>query len=606
METTLSNRAVLQSPDKTWYQDTQGNLSYGDQRRRMTALGNWCREQGLVDGDLVLLAVRQEREQASLLCALISLGMPPVILNPEAPIGEVAPLISRTNCRAVIAESSLVQQWQLDELDIPLLKVTAEQSKGSIFNRLLKSRQQAGNGHSTWPAMAAGEDLKTLSSPLLSNLAYLIFTSGTTSIPKGVRISHRALLSQMEVLVNQYGMTANDRILNGLPFNHADGLIQGPLLAWVSGAMIFRPPAFSAQTVQALIDSVYRERITHMIAVPTMLALMLHLGTDFRDNFQIPDFRVLVSAAGHLEKDLWEKLEANLGVSVLNMYGLSETVTSALFCGPDQESHKVGTLGLPVNCDIRIIDSDGNTVAEGEIGELWIAGEQLMEGYHNEPEATSAILENGWLRSGDLVRRQPSGHIELVGRLKNLIISGGRNISPEEISACLNTHNSVIESVVLGVPDPDWGEWVAALVVTDEPIDETELVKWCRTYLSEYKVPKRIFCTAELKKGPSGKILQEQARSLLQQQLGADQEADFSEDYVGVVFLLAARSFKLSSGELSSTSSPENTAGWDSLAHMDLVVALEKHFGIRFSPRDIMQIDSLQKAVDLVVLRSHQ
>ncbi len=606
MERTLSNRAVSQPLDKTWYQDTHGKLTYGDQRRRMAALDSWCREKSVGKGDLVLVAVHQEREQASLLCALICLGFPPVILNPDAPLGEVAPLIKRTSCRAVIAESSLVTQWQLDELDIPLLKVSTEQSKGSIFNRLLKTRQQAGDGHSSWPTMVAGVELKIISPPTLSNLAYLIFTSGTTSIPKGVRISHRALQSQMEVLVTQYGLTANDRILNGLPFNHVDGLVQGPLLAWVSGGMMYRPPAFSAQTVQALMDSVYRERITHMIAVPTMLAMMLRLGANFQDNFQTPDFRVLVSAAGHLEKDLWEKLEDALGVAVLNMYGLSETVTSALFCGPDQESYKIGTLGLPVNCDIRIVDSDGNSVADGDTGELWIASDQLMDGYHNEPDATVAILENGWLRSGDLVRRQPSSHIELVGRLKNLIISGGRNISPEEIAACLNSHEAVIESVVLGVADPDWGEWVAALIVPADPVTETELVSWCREHLSEYKVPKRIFFVEELQKGPSGKILQKPSRALLCKLLESNHNGDSQVADDEMVYSLAARSFKLPLAELSATSGPENTIGWDSLAHMELVVSLEKHFGIRFSPRDIMQIDSLQRVIDLVILKVSQ
>ncbi|WP_461520890.1 AMP-binding protein [Porticoccus sp.] len=603
MERTLSNRAVSQPLDKTWYQDTHGKFTYGDQRRRKAALDSWCRDKGVGKGDLVLVAVHQEREQASLLCALICLGIPPVILNPEAPAGEIAPLLDRVNCRAVIAESELTDAWQLEGLGVPILKVSAAQPKGTIFNRLLKSRQQSAEPAESWPIIAENHEMAPAKEFGSGDLAYLIFTSGTTSLPKGVRISHRALCSQMDVLIGRYGLKEEDRLLNALPFNHADGLVQGPLLAWVSGATLCRPLAFSPNSVQDLMDSIYRERITHMIAVPTMLALMLRLGTDFRDNFLTPDFRVLVSAAGHLEKDLWEKLEKTLGVPVLNMYGLSETVTSALFCGPDQESYKIGTLGLPVNCDIRIVDSDGNSVADGDIGELWIASDQLMDGYHNEPDATVAILENGWLRSGDLVRRQPSGHIELVGRLKNLIISGGRNISPEEISACLNSHDAVIESVALGVEDADWGEWVAALVVAAEPVDETGLVRWCREHLSEYKVPKKVFFVQELHKGPSGKILQEQARAALLKQLASDQASEGSDDHNEVVFSLAARSFKLSLSELSGASSPENTVGWDSLAHMDLVVAIEKHFGIRLSPRDIMQIDSLQRVVDLVALK---
>ncbi len=606
METTISNLAVMQPPDKVWYQDTDGNLTYGEQRRRMTLLESWCREKGVGKGDLVLVAVRQEREQASLLCALICLGIPPVILNPDSPRGEMTPILDRINWKAVIAEQELVEAWQLESLSLPVLKVSVGQPKGSIFNRLLKTRQQSTESELTWPSLVKGQAMFSGGEPAPDELAYLAFTSGTTSLPKGVRISHRALSLQLGVLISRYGIKPMDRILNALPFNHVDGLVQGPLLAWASGATMFRPVAFSPNTVQALMDSVYRERITHMITVPTMLSLMLRLGTDFRDNFQTPDLRVLVSAAGHLEKDLWEKLEVTLGVPILNMYGLSETVTSALFCGPDQDSRKVGTLGLPVNCDLRIVDSDGNDVAAGDTGELWIASEQLMDGYHNEPEATAAILEDGWLRSGDLVRKQSSGHIELVGRLKNLIISGGRNIAPEEVSACLNTHPAVIESVVLGIEDADWGERVAALVVPTETVKDTALVKWCRDYLSDYKVPKQVFFVSELQKGPSGKILQEQARTELLKQLESERGDDTLDDYTEIVFYHAARSFKLPLAELSLTSCPENTVGWDSLAHMELVVAIEKDFGIRFLPREIMQIDSLQRAISLAALKIGQ
>lgn len=604
MESIISKQASLQPANKTWYRDTQGALTYGDQRQRMAALDQWCRDQGLERGDMVLVATRQEREQASLLCALICLGFPPVIVNPESPVGEMIPILKRIDIKGVIADERMLKEWNLESRGVPALKVAAPASKRGIFNRLLKTRQTSEMPDTDWPSISEGKALFAGVELPDEVLAYLVFTSGTTSLPKGVKISHRALASQMDVLVARYGLSSGDCILNALPFNHVDGLIQGPLLAWVSGATMYRPASFSPNTVQTLMDSVYRERVTHMIAVPTMLSMMLRLGTDFRDNFQAQDFRLLVSAAGHLEKDLWEKIEEAFGVPVLNMYGLSETVTSALFNGPDNESRKLGTLGLPVNCHVRIVDISGSDVAEGDTGELWISSEQLMDGYYNEPEATKIIMEDGWLRSGDLVKRLPSGHIELVGRLKNLIISGGRNISPEEISACLNTHSSVIESVVLGVPDPDWGEWVAALVVPEKSIDEMSLIQWCRENLSEYKVPKRIFCVSELRKGPSGKILQKLARAELETLLAGESGDDKTTDHEEMVISLAARSFKVPKSELSAASSPENTIGWDSLAHMELVVAIEKSLGIRFSPRDIMQIDCLQRAIDLVVLKA--
>lgn len=602
MESTLSAIADSQPLEKLWYRDSVSSLTYGEQRRRQVALLDWCVTSGVGQGDVVLVAVHTEREAASLLTALVCIGRPPVIVGPDSPLQEIQPIIERAGISAVIAEDALKEAWQLADMGVPMLRVVPGQPKGSLFNRLLKGRQLS-EACNDWPAMAEGITPTTIDAPDPDQLAYLIFTSGTTSEPKGVRISCRALLAQMAVFISRYGLTTDDRLLNGLPLNHADGFIQGPLLAWVSGCMVYRPPAFSANTVQSVMDSIYRERITHMIAVPTMLSLMLRLGVDFAENLRSPEFSMLICMAGHLEQALWEKFEAVFGVVVLNMYGLSETVSSALFCGPDPLSRKVGTLGLPVNCSIRIINPTGAAVAEGEVGELQLASDQLMEGYQFDEQATAAVLQDGWFRTGDLVRQLPGGHIELVGRLKNLIVSGGRNISPEAVSACINQYAGVVESVVLGVADKDWGEWVAALVVAENALSEHVLIDWCREHLSEYKVPRRIFFVDALEKGPAGKILQDDARAQLDLLLAATNDEGAHRHLDKTVLSLAAGCFKRSAADLELASGPENTVGWDSLAHMELVVALEKQFDIRLSPREIMQIDSLEKAVELCHLK---
>ncbi|WP_438951513.1 AMP-binding protein [Porticoccus sp.] len=605
MESTLSSIAESQPLDKLWYRDKVSSLTYGEQRQRQAALLAWCATSGVGQGNVVLVAVRSEREAASLLTALVCIGRPPVIVNPDSPLPEMQPIIERTGISAVIAEDALLEAWQLAALEVPVLRVVPDQPKGSLFNRLLKGRQPS-EACNDWPAMAQGTTPMTIDGYDAGQLAYLIFTSGTTSEPKGVRISCRALLAQMAVFISRYGLTADDRLLNGLPLSHADGFIQGPLLAWASGSMVCRPPVFSANTVQAVMDSIYRERITHMIAVPTMLSLMLRLGADFAENLRSPELRMLVCTAGHLEQALWDKFEAVFGVAVLNMYGLSETVSSALFCGPDPLSRKVGTLGLPVNCAVRITDQTGAAVAEGEAGELQLASDQLMEGYQFDEQATAAVLQDGWFRTGDLVRQLPGGHIELVGRLKNLIVSGGRNISPEAVSACLNQYAGVVESIVLGVADKDWGEWVAALVVAEDVLSENTLINWCREHLSEYKVPRRIFLVDALDKGPAGKNLLYSARAQLDLLLAGTGNEGTDGRLDKTVLSLAASSFKRSAADLELTSGPENTVGWDSLAHMELVVALEKQFGIRLSPREIMQIDSLGKAIELCHLKVGQ
>ena len=592
----LNQNAQAQPPAKNWLVVRDSALSYGEQWRRCHALAQWCEQAGVSAGEVILVAVSNELEQASLLAGLICIGRVPIILDVSATSAEILPVLATTDFNGVIAEPELFEQWQLADRMHPWLRVCPRQTKGKLFDRLI--RKKSNNEHEkSWPAIVDIPQFTAINDSKTSELAYIIFTSGTTSTPKGVEIGQRALQSQMAVLLSQFGLDHDCRLLNVLPLHHADGFVQGPLLAWVAGGTLYRPVTFSAGSIQSVMDSIYRERITHLVAVPTMLTLMLRLGKDLRENFDSPDFRFIISCAGHLEQALWEQVENVFGTRVVNLYGLTEIVTSALFSGPDKVTRRVGSLGMPINCEIQILNEHGTSVSEGEAGELVIFGEQLMKGYHNDTISTNAVLQNGWLRTGDLVRQLPSGHIEIVGRCKNLIISGGRNISPEEVAACLNLHPQVVESVVLGMPDVDWGERIAALVVVDGIFSETELITWCRTRLSEYKIPRTIFQVFNLDKGSSGKIRIKSAREQLMERLLVKTDGVNEDDMESVIWKIATRCFRLPRDRLTLESGPRNTPGWDSLAHMELVVALEKQFGFKLSPREIMQIDSLDDVI---------
>ena len=599
----INTKATKQKPDKIWLVTKESSLSYGQQWQRCIALLAWCEKVGIEKGDFVLVAVTNELEQASLLTGLICIGRVPIIIDPESTISEVRPILDNLVYSGVLAEPTIFQKWRLEESQKPYISVITTSKQSSVFGRLLAKKQGNVNAD-TWPSLSNNFQQSSMPEPVSSGLAYLIFTSGTTSKPKGVEISRRALLSQMNVLCSKFELVEVSRILNTLPMHHVDGFVQGPLLAWVSGCTAYRPVSFSASNIPVFMDSIYRECITHMIAVPTMLALILRLGKEFAENFKSPDFRFIISCAGHLESNLWEKFEHTFDTQIVNLYGLTETVTSALICGPDPASRRLGSLGLPINCDIQIIDESGLQIAEGECGELLIAGDQLMQGYHRDPVATSSIMRDGWLYTGDLVKSHPGGHVELVGRLKNLIISGGRNISPEEVAAMLNQHPSVLECAVLGCPDPDWGETVAALVVLNGKASESDMVLWCRERLSEYKIPRRIIQVAELEKGPSGKIRIEAAREQLSARLDVDCVMEDVMDIESAVLHEAARCFRLPVHQLSMQSGPDNTAGWNSLEHMELVLALEDRFGFKFTAREIMQIDNLGTASKLCRLKA--
>lgn len=602
----INKNAAEQKPDKLWLVSRGNNLSFAQQWQRCYALLDWCEKNSIMPGEFILVAVSDDLEQASLLTGLISIGRTPVILDPEATTSEARSILDNLVYSAVLAESIVYNKWRLEEYNKPYLPVVITRNQGSLFGRLLV-KKQASNSVTTWPAIIKDFPYSPIAEQESKGLAYLIFTSGTTSKPKGVEISHKALASQLQTLHEHFSLDETCRLLNVLPMHHVDGFVQGPLSAWVAGATLYRPAMFSAASVQTVMDSIYSERITHMIAVPTMLALILRLGVEFSENFKSSDFRYIISCAGHLESSLWQSFEELYGVQIANLYGLTETVTSALISGPDIISRRVGTLGLAINCEIQIMLENGLQAKPEEIGELLISSEQLMNGYHGDSVASDAVLKNGWLHTGDLVKRLSSGHIELVGRLKNLIISGGRNISPEEVTACINLHPNVIESVVLGLADQDWGEIVTALIVLDGSVNEADMVLWCRERLSEYKIPRRILPVGELKKGPSGKVQIEVARQQLIEMLSIKTHVvKNTEDTEAVVLSEAASCFRLPINQLSLNSGPENTLGWNSLEHMELVLALEARFEIKFTAREIMQIDCLKKAVELCVSKTHK
>jgi len=595
----LNQQAKAQKATKPLIVVGSRSLTFGGQWARMRALQNWLLEQGLADDRPVLLAVRNELEQASLLLALILLGKPPLILDPCSTPIEANGVLSLSDYNAIIGEPVLLENWGLADKAQPVLKVKSGSAGKGIFGSLLRNRTPS-DDEPGWPAMA-GENTEPFEMDISADaLAYVIFTSGTTSLPKGVELSRSALIEQMTVLKNHCAMDEDCRILNTLPMHHVDGLLQGPMLAWVSGATVFRPMAFSTQVLQQYMDVFYRDRITHFITVPTMLSLMTRFGQEWSDALKGNDFRMMLCSAGHLEQHLWEQVEEQFGVLVVNMYGLSETGSSALFSGPDDLTRKVGTIGKPVNCQVRLVDDNGDEVSPGEAGELLIASGQLMRGYHNNPDATAGTLRDGWLYTGDLCAELDSGHFAIVGRKKNQIISGGRNISPEEVASCLNQHPKVVESVVFGQPDEDWGEHVVAVVVVEQPgPGETELTDWCRSRLSEFKVPRHILLVDQLEKGPAGKIRLEAARSLYaERNQSTSAPGALQQDIQSRVLQLAAETFRLAPGELNMDSTIENTSGWDSLGHLSLLLQAEKLFSIRFSARDIMRIDSIRKLVE--------
>lgn len=284
---------------------------------------------------------------------------------------------------------------------------------------------------------------------------------------------------------------------------------------------------------------------------------------------------------------------------VSNVYGLSETVTGGLFSGPGI-SHRIGTAGMPVDCEAMVIREDGSAAGDGESGELLLRGENLMTGYFDDEEATRQALIDGWLHTGDIAVREKDGFFRIAGRKKNIIISGGLNIQPEEVTEALKSHPDVIEAVTFGVEDEIWGEQAVSCVAfyANAGATETDLVAFCRARLAHHKVPQRIHIFPELPKGPSGKVIIPQARQMALE--AGSGKTSTGQGLRAKVIGAAAASFKTDASEITSYSRPQEIAGWDSLAHLQFIVALEEAFSIRLEPADIVRISSIADAERIV------
>lgn len=579
-------------PGKPLLVASSGTLTYGALVERVGRFFALLKKNGVSPGDRAIISSEDDIEAVAAFLGCMRCGVAAVMLDSRLPEREARALVSAASAVCAFVDPGK-RGWVESVPHVFGLGKAA--TKAGMLGRLLKK------GFDEFPAFLEGVEPIDLPQELDDNLdAYIMFTSGTTSRPKGVRISHRALFSHLATLSRQFGIDEGSRILNVLPLSHADGLIQGPVSALYNRASVYRPFDFSLQRLTELLDAVYRERITHFIAVPSILAIINRLGSGYEDSFATGDLKAVISTAGYLDKGLWEGFEKKFGVRVSNIYGLTETVAGGLFSGPGDSDRRVGTVGRPVDCEACIALEDGLIAPDFEPGELLLRGSNLMTGYFEDDEATGEALKGGWLHTGDVAVRDRDGFFTIVGRKKNLIISGGLNIQPEEVTDILVEHPGVAEAVTFGVDDSVFGELVVSCVALapGSCIGPDGLAQWCRERLAHYKVPQRVYIFPELPKGRSGKVVVEEAKKMAIEASSAEKKADG-----GVrerVLSAAAETFRTSASELSEFSTPADVAGWDSLAHLQFVVALEEAFGVTLAPADIIRIDSIGEAERIV------
>ena len=337
--------------------------------------------------------------------------------------------------------------------------------------------------------------------PSPDDIALFLHTSGTTSRPKGVPLTHSNLMTSLNNIVKTYALTENDTALVVMPLFHVHGLIGVALSSLNSAGTIVIPPRFSASNFwqnQALTNA------TWYSAVPTIHQILLMRSDD--DNAPTKSFRFIRSCSASLAPSVFTDLESRFGAPVLEAYGMTEASHQMSSNLLPPGSRAPGTVGIGTGVEISIMNEQGTLLNVGEKGEVVIKGKNVTHGYHNNPEANAEAFTNGWFRTGDQGVLSDESVLTLTGRLKELINRGGEKISPLEVDAALIKHPAIAEAVCFGVEDVKYGEIVQAAVVLSGESSESELRAFCSEQLADFKVPDRIYIVQELPRTATGKI----------------------------------------------------------------------------------------------------
>lgn len=348
-----------------------------------------------------------------------------------------------------------------------------------------------------------------------ADTAAILYTGGTTGIPKGVMLTHEGIHFSGHSVAHSERSTESDVSLCFLPFNHVFGQMHIMNATILSSGCLELLPSFDMDLV---LEAMQSGRLTKFFAVPTVYMRLLTLG-DLEK--RLGRLRYCFSAAASMPVEIVRQWKERTGISISEGYGMTEAMPVSY---NHYHRHVVGSVGQPVDCvEVQIRDKWGKPLEQGHEGEICVRGPIVMKGYLNDPEGTSsAFWDGGWYRSGDVGLFDGDGYLYIVDRLKDMIITGGENVYSREVEEVLYTTQVVQECAVIGLPDKEWGERVTAVIVPKpgKRIVPEDLKALLKSRLSAFKVPKEFFVIDEMPKNPAGKILK---RELKKKFVGVDQ-----------------------------------------------------------------------------------
>ncbi len=331
---------------------------------------------------------------------------------------------------------------------------------------------------------------------------FIMYTSGTTGLPKGALHTHNTVTWALITMGNTAEMRFRDRFAIALPMFHVGALLPVLLTIYIGGTCVLLRQ-FDPKLMWEVTE---KEKLTVNLAVPAMLNFML-MVPEF-EKYDFSALRWVMSGASPVPANLIETYK-NIGIEIHQVYGLTEACGPGTLISPDDAMVKIGSAGKAFfHTNVRVVDEDGNDTEDGVPGELLVQGKHVMKGYWNNPEATAETIRDGWLHTGDIAIRDADGFITIHDRVKDMIISGGENVYPAELENVITGHPGVADVAVIGQDSERWGESPFAVVVRkDEDLTEADVLQHCDGKMARYKLPKGVGFIEEIPRNPTGKPL---------------------------------------------------------------------------------------------------
>jgi acyl-CoA synthetase (AMP-forming)/AMP-acid ligase II len=437
----------------------------------------------------VLMSNRLEFVEADF--AIARAGKVKAPINPRLTDDERSFILSNCGAEIVITEKSEVERVQSLRHELPGLKHIVVVDQEDLYGQLLA------NASARSPSVAIDPDQPSM----------ILHTSGTTGRPKGATTTQRArLAATFNMLLDEFSADERDGMVHVAPMSHGSG---SKILAYfIRGARNITLARFDPGM---FFSAVTQSGGTSTFVVPTMIRMLLD-ASELKST-DLSGMRNITYGGAPMPAALAEEALAAFGPVLTQVYGSCEaphpvTVLSKNDHVDERHVH-LSSAGHPATgVQVRIVNGDGQDVPIGEPGEVWIRGENLMSGYWGDTEATRQVFNDGWYCSGDIGQLSPSGFMSIVGRQREMLISGGLNVYPAEVEAVLHRHDGISEAAVFGIPDEMWGEVVTAAIVarTGRTPSEEDIVRHCKDTLAGYKLPRRIIFVDALPKGTTGKV----------------------------------------------------------------------------------------------------